>query len=49
MIYMVALAPVLIAVIAIVTVAVASVGKRGRVTVNTIESGINCCTMPMNS
>ena len=30
------------------TGAVASVGKRGRVTVNTIKSGINCCTMPMN-
>ena len=27
--------------------AVATVGKSGRVTVNTVESGINCCTTPM--
>lgn len=31
-----------------VTGAVATVGKRGRVTVHTVESGINCCTTPMN-
>ena len=44
--------PVLVPLLVILTVAagvrgaVAPVGKSGRV--NTVESGINCCTTPMN-
>jgi len=46
--------PILVPILVILTVsagvrgAVATVGKRGRVTVHTVESGINCCTTPMN-